>query len=205
MHFSLSQLLSDLNISLSEPLALSRQASHPSALTEREKRAEGRIVWRCHPFLHCFSLNWNTDVVPVLIRKLYSRQLGPRKNNTRENLRGVSLCLRILTPMMSSNPNGHFPNADMFGLCVGHSLSHTCCVCVRVGARVLVCAHVTVKTALALVIKAESERGNPCKWPLNLQLTLWLVKARWGAVSILGWKGVRRPTIVTFYSILFII
>lgn len=45
-------------VSLSEPLALSRQTSHPSAPTDRksgkkekEKWEKGRIVCQCHPFL----------------------------------------------------------------------------------------------------------------------------------------------------------
>lgn len=49
-------------VSLSEPLALSRQTSHPSAPTDREERGKkreqlekGRIVCQCHPFLLLFG------------------------------------------------------------------------------------------------------------------------------------------------------
>lgn len=56
-----------------------------------------------------FSLSWNTDVVPALMRKLYLRQMGPGRNNTGENLRGVSLCSRILTPNDEFKPKWAFP------------------------------------------------------------------------------------------------
>lgn len=121
-HFSLSQLLPDLNHIIVRapgagqthipPLCSDRQRERK----ERDKWEKERIVCQCHPFLlllgegkFIFHLGWNINAAPAVMRKLYLRQMGPERNNTGENLRGVFLCSRILTPNHEFKPNWVFP------------------------------------------------------------------------------------------------
>lgn len=92
-------------ISLSEPLALSRKTSYPSPdRPGEEKRGNWRIVCQCYFFFfllgkwNSFSFRRKAGAILVLMRNLYWLQMGPRRKNTGENLRRVSLCSRILTP-----------------------------------------------------------------------------------------------------------
>lgn len=121
MRSSLSQLLSDLNrIVVRAPGA--EQTDIPPFCSDRQRegekekneRKEGLCV-SVIPFSsswengNSFTFSWDTNAVLVLMRELYWVQMGPGRNKTGENLRGVSLCSRILTPTDEFKPKWAFP------------------------------------------------------------------------------------------------
>lgn len=105
-------------------------------------------------------------------------------------MRRVSLRRRILTPapQWRVQSQSGISLKPVWALCMTFSL--------------LLSLSISVRTALALVIKAELERGNPSKWTLNLHPALWLVKGEkwWGGVSTFGWEGGEEVRSAWIYS-----
>lgn len=117
-----------------------------------------------------------------LIMKKNFKINGPWKNY-QENLRRV---LRILTASVGFILKWAFPQS-LSELCMWLSLS---------------LSSFPVRTASTLVIKPESERGNPSNWTLNLHPSLWLVKGEkcWGGMSTPGWEGGEEVRSAPIYS-----
>lgn len=96
------------------PFCSDRQREGKGEKKEKNERKEGLCV-SVIPFSsswengNSFTFSWDTDAVSVLMRKLYWVQMGPVRNTTGENLRGVSLYSRILTPADEFKPKWAFP------------------------------------------------------------------------------------------------
>ena len=126
MRSSLSQLLSDLNhIAVRAPGA--EQTDIPPFCSDRQREWGKKRKRRMRERKDCVSvsslstppgkmqipltLSWNAVFFFsfLLMRKLHWVQMGPGRNNTGENLRRITFCLRILTPADGFKPKWAFP------------------------------------------------------------------------------------------------